>query len=243
MIINFFVDIVSVNRRRTNMTISIQQKIDEYIVSKQRKGEGSGKYSPSLLGCCYRRQFLKRKGTTPTNLPDKRTLRVFEAGHLFHDLAQRFFDDASKEVMVENEDFLGYADIVIEDEVIDIKSQHSRAFWYMEKSNYDVYAEKLPNWLQVSFYAKMLGKEKVRLVFISKDDLCVVEIGSYLSKFEAQLEAEISLLKSVWESQVMPAAQPRAYGGKECKYCAYKDHCFNIEEKAGRPKPKEGDDE
>ncbi len=154
---------------------TIQQLIDESLVRGKRVR--SGKYSPSSFGRCFRQQFWNRKDEPQTNPPDERALRIFQAGSLFHDFVQQLLmkDNSYEiEVWIESNDVKGCADMVSDNEVVDIKSQHSKAFWWMTKSK-DIKKDKYTNWLQVMYYTRELHKEFGRLVFISKDDLCIQE--------------------------------------------------------------------
>jgi len=206
----------------------IQKLIDAELLKEQdsRKGrKGSGKWKPSMLGRCYRAHYWARKGEEQTNPPDIRTLRVFKVGKLFHEFVQGYLPEKCTEVEVNDENVYGFADIVGQDTVYDIKSQHSRAFWYMKKDGYDVKKEKYTNWLQVMCYAKMLGKKKGCLMFVSKDDLCVEEYVDFTENWEEELTKEFTTLNAIWEQDILPAPEPRAYSGKECTYCNFKDKC------------------
>jgi hypothetical protein len=219
----------------------LQQKVNEALRLKYEQGllrERSGLYSPSSFGRCFRAQFWNRKNELKTNPPDERSLRIFAVGNLFHDFVQQFYPDAQKEVEVKTDDCMGYADIVNGDCVYDIKSQHSRAFWYMQKSGYDVNKEKLPNIMQVCFYGKILGKSKGVLVFISKDDLVIQEYAFEVDKFWNVIREEIDTLVGYWSRDLLPPASPRVYGtdkdgsSRECmKYCSYRDKCFKLQGK------------
>ena len=194
--------------------ISIQELIDKAL---ERKGDRvrSGKFSPSSLGKCHRNQFWNRKDEPVSNPIDDRTQRVFKAGNLFHSFVQDLLiahhPEAQKEVLVETEDFKGYADLVINSEVIDIKSQHSKAFWYRKDLEWKDLEPKLYcNILQVVFYASNLGKDRARLVFISKDDLCIQEYPIEAIKWQETLKQEIGTLKDYWAKGILPPAIPRA---------------------------------
>ena len=200
----------------------LQERQDERKTRKR-----SGKISPSTLGRCYRYQYWYRKGEEPSNPPDARALRVFKVGDLFHTFIQQFFETEDVERIVEVDDIKGYADIVTKDEVVDIKSQHSRAFWYMKKDNYDVAKEKEPQILQVMTYVYLLKKKYGRLVFVSKDDLCVEEYVFDIENWRERVEKELALNRAYWAKEELPEAEPRAYGGQECKYCSYRDRCKN----------------
>lgn len=210
----------------------LQQKIDEALLKEQEERKDrvrSMKWKPSMLGRCYRAHFWARKSEPESNPVDTRTLRVFAVGKLFHTFVQGFLPNTQVEVKVEDENIMGYADVVGDDVVYDIKSQHSKSFWYSKKSGYDVKKEKYTNWLQVMLYAKMLGKKFGCLMFVSKDDLCIEEYVLALSDWEAEVDKELKILNDFWAAGELPPAVPRCYNGKECQYCSYLDKCKEYE--------------
>jgi len=208
---------------------SIQQKIDEALKKEQEKERThSGKYWISSLGRCLRFQYWQMKNEPQTNPVDSRTLRVFKCGSLFHDFVQGFVNgQAQTEVLTETDELKGRADIVTDDEVIEIKSQHSFAFHYMRKETYDIVKEKECNILQLMTYAWILKKPKGRLIFVSKDDLCIAEYSFFLEHWKSKIQDEVDILRYyMGEGQnEIPPAKPRAYGGNEKKYCPYADKC------------------
>jgi hypothetical protein len=235
---------------------TIQQLIDETLIRPDR--ERSGKWNPSSFGRCYRQQFWNRKNEPKSNPPDERDVRVMAAGQLFHDFVQNILckkDDLvnywEREALVESEDVKGYADIVGENEVVDIKSQHSKSFWYMSKfKGEDIKKEKYANWLQVGYYARELGKKFMRLVFVSKDDLCIQEYVQPLDEYWLnEIDCELKMLRGLWIDQILPSANPRCEPKTnkkkllennanpaeitywECQYCNWKDKCFKLEGK------------
>ena len=215
--------------------MTIQETIDQALKKEQDergKKTRSGLWSPSSFGRCYRMQYWNRLNEPQTNPVDSRTLRIFRAGQLFHDFVQQFFPEAQTEVKVNAEDVFGYADIVLSDEVVDIKSVHSYQFHYTSQSTFDITKEKYTNILQVLSYAYFLGKPKGRLVFVSKDDLCIEEHVFFVDKWRSEIEMELTCLRKLWDSKELPPPHPRAYGGEETyneckKYCCYKDLCVS----------------
>lgn len=223
------------------MNLNILGRIDQKLKEKQdaRKDRvRSGKWSPSSFGRCYRNQYWNRKNEPQSNPPEARSLRIFEAGHLFHKFVQEIIsqsEEASIEVKIESEDTLGYADIVLKEEVADIKTQRSDAFHYMHTKSFNILSDKKEHVLQVLWYAVQLQKEWIRLVYVSKDDLLVeeyrVKVDDYL---RGVLQNELAVLNGFWESATLPPALPRAYVNKdgksnECKYCAFLDKCKGVE--------------
>lgn len=215
--------------------MSIQELIDQALAKKEDRIRSS-KFSPSSFGRCFRYQFWNRKNEPISNPIKPRVERVFKAGNLFHDFVQGVIlkenPNAQKEVPIEIDDVKGYADLVLEDEVIDLKSQHSKAFWYRSKLEWkDVEIKIYNNILQVMFYAIELKKLKARLVYISKDDLCIQEYSLTVNdKWKEEIEKELLVLRNFWTKNELPPAVPRAYLNNqgesvECGYCGFKDTC------------------
>jgi len=215
----------------------IQELIDQDLIPKPR--ERSGKYSPSSLGGCYRKQWWNRKDEPKTNPPDARTLRVFKVGHMFEQfVVERMktrYPDLKTQVEVEDEDFKGFADFVLGNEVSDVKSMHSRGFHWLAKAD-DPVESKVEHAMQVTYYAMMLGLEKCRLIYVSKDDLCINEYAFPTNRFRGRVEAEICDLRQLWLSDSPPPPLPRAWGGesnidkklkipKECGWCNWRTKC------------------
>ena len=215
--------------------ISIEKLIDTEIAKKQEERKSyvrSGKMSPSQFGYCYRKQFWNRKDVESTNPPDARTLRVFKCGNLFEDFVSTYLPkDIDRQVLIETEDIKGYADFVTNDRVIELKSQHSGSFWYLNKANCDITIEKKPNILQVMTYVYYLKKKLGCLIFISKDDLCIKEYEFHIDNWAKEVEEEVAINKRFWAEGKLPPAQPRCYWNKktnkfkECGWCSYKDKC------------------
>ena len=215
--------------------MSILEKINQSLLNEQNEKkatrERSGKLAPSQFGKCYRAQILRQRKTEETNPPDVVSLRKFKVGNIFHDFVQSYVPVDAVEVLIENEDVKGYADIVSNDSVVDIKSIHSQYFWRVEKKkDYNIQKEKYTNWLQVCYYALQLGKKYAKLLLVSKDDLYTVEYTQVAEDWKDDIECELHYLKCWRDSNKLPPAEPRAYNGKECNWCPYRDLCKSIEE-------------
>lgn len=224
---------------------TVQSLIDKALIREPHKK--SGKFSPSLFGRCYRLQYWNRKAEKESNPVDARTLRVFKAGNLFEQFVKDLiikdgtgWVDCGKEP-IESDDVLGFADMVCGNEVADVKSQHSRSFWWMTKTK-DIKKDKRTNWLQVMYYTREKKKQFGRLIFVSKDDLCIQEYVQPLDNYwHLEIAEELVYLRAYWERQKLPPAIPRAFMKKdgtsnECKYCSFQDKCKEIEDAANNPK-------
>lgn len=214
--------------------IDIAKKIDTELLKQQedaKKRERSGKWSPSKLGRCFRYQYWSRANETETNLPDITALKRFEVGDLFHGYIQEFFPKEQIEVLVETDNIKGYADIVLVDEVIDVKSVNDWAFKFLTEKDFDVDKAKPEACMQVSLYAKLLEKPKASLLFINTKSLTTVQCEVDLIKWIPEVNKELSKLNAYWLVKGLPKAEPRCYNGKECSYCSFLTKCNQIEGK------------
>jgi len=217
------------------MKMSIQKLIDNALIAEQElksKRIRSGRFSPSSFGRCYRMQYWNRQNEPQTNPPDVEALRRFKVGNIIHDYMQSFFPTAQREVMIKVEDdIIGFADIVLPDEVIDIKSCRTFEYKLMLKKDYNIGISKQTNCLQVCSYAFFLNKPQARLIFIEKDALDSKEFILEVSEWKEQIMDELEILRGHWKNGSLPAPSPRAYSGKECNYCNYRDKCFKLQGK------------
>jgi len=210
----------------------LQELIDNALIKEQELKAlrvRSGKFSPSSFGRCFRYQFWNRKNEPQSNPLSVETLRIFKVGNIIHQYAQSFFTNAQKEVMINLPDVVGFADIVLENEVVDIKSCRSYEFKTFDKKDYDIAVGKTTNCLQVASYALFLNKPQARLMFIEKDALTSKEFVLNTADWADRINDELTILRGHWARNETPKAMPRAYGGKECSYCNYKDMCIAVE--------------
>ena len=215
--------------------MDIAKLLDDSLLKEQgerKTGKRSGKFSPSSFGRCFRYQIWNRADVKVSDPIGINVLRIFKVGHMFHKFLQDIVE-GEKEVLIEEDDVKGFADIVVEDEVIDLKTVRTRGFWAMKKQGYDMNAKNEDKILQVVYYAKQLGKVKARLVFVCKDDLAMLDHLVFVADWKEKLEQELKSLRLYWNNytrtQQLPLAEPRAFGGYECKYCGFFTRCNAVE--------------
>ena len=102
--------------------------VDKALKLRNKDHISSHKWKPSKFGYCFRNQYWSRKGEVESNPSDSRQIRVMFSGQLFHNFVQGLLGDVEIEVKIECEDVKGFTDIVRGNEVVDIKSQHSKSF-------------------------------------------------------------------------------------------------------------------
>lgn len=218
----------------------IAKKIDSILSKDNKKKEErvhSGLFKPSGFGRCYRYQYWQRMNEPASNPIGLEVLRIFKLGHLIHDFIQGTLkEEYQSEVLIKTNNALGYADLVGENEVIDVKSVRSFQFRLMngvrDKKNkskiikYDFPAKKMEHILQLCWYALQLQKPYCRLVYVDKDSLDIIEVSFETKEFESKVVEELNTLNRYWTNKELPPAGPRCYDGKECEYCIYQDKCL-----------------
>jgi len=220
--------------------MNIQEAVNKQLLKEQEKWgtrQRSGKWSPSMFGACLKRQYYNRLNEPKTTLKDERTLRMLRVGNIFEDWIRGVLIDKevfTYTVRVETDDVLGYADFVNTDEVIDLKTQNSRKFWYINK---EIKAGKkiedilYNNWMQVMFYSWKLEKPFAKLCLVSRDDMTMDEYRLPVDNYwKNELDMELTKLNYFWGKKVLPPAEPKLYSGKECTYCDWKETCQKKEE-------------
>jgi len=197
------------------------------IQREEQKEEYHGKFRPSSLGRCYRYQIKQRRQDPITNPIPVKTLRVFWIGKLIHTMLQELFPKECCEVPFSWDDIQGSADLVM-DRVWDFKSIKHYPFTLLKKKDFDI-RSKLPEVLQTMMYTRAHEKEVGVLVFVDKNTMEFHEIELKLVDWINELHKELSTLRRYWDANLshdmLPAIKPRAYGGKECGYCVYRDAC------------------
>jgi len=215
--------------------MNIQERFNEHIREEQDKRKdrvGSGKIKPSGLGQCYRRQVYAITRAEVTNPPNIESLKRMLLGTVIHETIQKAYSDAEKEVIVEDENIKGYADIVGDDYVSDIKSVKPWAYKWLTKPNVDIAVEKKDNWRQVAVYGILLNKPKIRLAFVNTGNLNQIKEYEQLTEdWREEVEEEITIVTECLLNESLPIGVPRLYGNdkdgnpRECQYCNFRDLC------------------
>jgi hypothetical protein len=233
--------------------LGFQNLVDEAIAASQeereRKGERKSWYV-SRIGSCPCGQYLERLGKEPDQPFTKRLLRVFNVGSVFEDwildlieaklpegatmLRQESLQDEKLSLRGRPDAVVNYtltsktdSDQVIDmDEIWETKTIHSRGFWHMARegrAGYDHHRMQL--WL----YLYMKQIERGRLIYISKDDLCINEYGVFLGdeKLKAQALGVLATLNKAWETKTPPepVLDPLDF---RYQYCPYHLQCLEL---------------
>jgi len=210
--------------------------VDTYIAEKRTEQIRTlDKFRVSDAGRCHLMRYWKRQGKPFSDVPDERTLRVFEVGHVFHEWLQNLLKDKGvlmeKELEVQDKHRIGHIDALVMTEqglvLYDFKTIHSRKFHYMAEGDGDKHYA-----MQAYTYATLLpfGVADIRIAYISKDDLCIKEV-SIDEEVEQDVIDDWNVLISAWGQQEEPKPNSMDW---ECKYCGYKSLCGKKEKRKRR---------
>lgn len=220
-------------------TFSFQKILNDWLrqETEKRKEKKIDAFHASSLGQCKRKQIYRRMNEPESNPPDDRALRIFAVGDIFHEFMQKKAEEAgvlvAKEQSIKNEEYnySGRYDALIEKDgkklLYDFKTQHSQSFHYMQENGTGVDEGKK---LQIVSYAVMgnLPVDECRLLFLSKDDLCMMEVPVRVKDYKDKVIAELKELNQFYKEKKIPDQIPEIENGKanwQCTYCAFKDNC------------------
>jgi len=218
------------------MEIPFQQLVSDALHKKQLKrakergDKGITSWQASKLGLCQRGILLERWGFEPDEPLSDRTLRVFDMGSKIEDwlvelLKKQKAYKVETQVRIENLDLnvSGYADVVLsegkERKVYEIKSKHSGAFSYMKSQ------PPRHNAMQLWIYLHCLGLKEGGLVYVSKDDMRIMEFPIYYDDEELAQETLtfIETLNKHWKAKTLPELVDKKHWS--AKYCNFHKQC------------------
>lgn len=225
---------------------SIQEALDENLKkeNEEREPKEIVSWHSSGLGSCRTGQYLKRLGEEPVKDFDARTLRVFAVGNMMEDWLVSKVPNISLETQVRIEDkennLSGYADVVVEREegkiVYEVKTIHSRAFWYLQKGEGAYKHHKMQLWT----YLNNLGIDEGRIIYLSKDDLAIAEYVVMRDDKEVEklVMDELNILNGAWKAQ-LPPEPVRDSKDFRYKYCNFHKKCLKQKKYYKDPNAKE----
>jgi hypothetical protein len=209
--------------------------------------ERSGCISPSKLAQCYHRQYLYIKGFQESDPVDLPTLKRFLRGNIIHKYIQNLVVEKETEVkgVLKDATLLGYADVVEKDYILDIKTMEDWVFAWLRKDGFDVYKEKEAEWIQVACYGILLGKPKIKLLFVNNADVNQMEeYEDYTANWTEKVLDYVTTLQSYVGNNFEPPCAPRLYvkDGKslECNYCSFRSLCHARRGLKWEEPPKKG---
>ena len=216
----------------------IHKSIEKVLKEKDlaRNADRAGRphrFSPSSFGRCYRLQYWNRKAEPISDPPDTKGMMKMAEGTKTHEMVQSYLPKEVVEVEILTDDVKGYADIVTEDCVYDIKTCDEwqfKRYWRIPTDK--AVLAKSSNFLQVCWYALELKKKYACIIGWIKGTLreeCRVEHKIEAMEFYPQLVEELDTLRMFWLKEELPPAVPRAFGGYDCNYCNWRTKCKELE--------------
>lgn len=219
--------------------IPIQEIINKKIIqAREERTHKIESWHCSKLGQCLRGVYFERLGIKPDKEFTERELRIFDVGKMFENWIIGLIKDQKgvdwdTQVRVEDKDLnvSGLADLVVgydgTKKVYELKSKHSRAFWYMSDKGEGANRQ---HEYQLWLYLKLLKIQEGSIIYISKDDLSMLEYPVYLSdsKLEAEVMNELKLLNEAWNKKdpsILPLPDGKSW---QAKYCRYHSNCIKL---------------
>jgi len=219
------------------MNLDVEKIINDSFVEREKKEITS--WHASRLGSCLRGMYLERLGGDPDTKIDFRTLRVFELGNQIEEYivgkirarteSEGYKIETQVRIELPEVDVTGYADLAItkdlEQEVWEIKSKNSRAFWYMDKGEGANEHHKQQVWL----YLKALKMARGRIIYLSKDDGTIREYVVRLDdkELEKGIMDQLNILNKCWKEKKLPPVAKT--GTWQAKFCNYHLQCMKNE--------------
>ena len=212
--------------------IPIQNLINKTLKDKnaERGSKEITSWHCSKIGSCLRGIYLQRQGKLPDKPLDDRTLRVFSMGNKIEDWIVDLIkaQNTKVETQVRIEDkklgISGYADLVLEHEgikeVVEVKSKHSRSFWWMNKKGEGAQRH---HQYQLWLYLYVLGIEHGEIIYVSKDDLSILQYPVLLSdkSLKKEVMEQLNLLNKAWKAKditLLPLPEEKSWQEKFCNY-------------------------
>ena len=199
---------------------STWKTVVEWYRAKKEDHEplSKGTFYASSAGKCPRQVLLEKMN--PTEEIPKKLQGIFLIGDALHELVQKAVGgEAEKEVIVREDGVTirGRADIVLPDEVVELKT--------ISDISKIRYKPKHHHVMQLQIYLHGLKLKKGRLVYISKQDFEIVE---HEIKYSKELAREaINYFKVIKGFEDKGELPPR-FETNWCWYCPFKSECFSY---------------
>lgn len=228
--------------KKTNNKFSVQNLVNRAIRGDNSdepirvKGEIKN-WRASGLGSCMTGRYLARLGKEPDEPFDERTLRVFSVGRMMEDWIVNLIKQ-EKGVEVDTQGFVedkknnitGHYDAKVTVDgvpiIYEFKTKHSKSFWYMDKKKEGANEQHK---MQLWTYLWLSGVEEGRILYMSKDDLAILEFPIYRKdeKIRKMVEWELKVLNTAWKKKLppQPISDPRDW---RIKYCRWHKQCKKI---------------
>lgn len=204
--------------------IYFQKKNEERGIKEQTSWYISG------FGTCKVHRYLRRMGILAETAPDRRLREVFDIGNVEEDLIlnrlklldSRYVVDTQGYVRDDKLGVSGKWDLKITDttndekHIVEIKSKHSKAFWYMDKKGEGANSHHK---MQLWWYLHLEDIDSGTIFYRSKDDRMVLGYPIFKSdlKVKSACYLELAILNTALKLKVAPPLPtPLSWEGKYC---------------------------
>ena len=217
---------------------SIDKKLIENNLERDKKHKSSGKLSASMLGYPLQWQILKSI-KAPRKPFDGYTLRKFLRGVTIEDwLAENTPGLVDQQVFCEYRDTVGYLDLLVDhkdyeftpekDPLVphEVKSAVGMKFMYIEKAG----KPDDGHLLQGAFYALALGYKHFAIDYVSADDLRILSYILEIKDYEERINNIIDLYQKTKKTGKVPTFEAIVPWQKNKQYNSYPEWADLTEE-------------
>jgi len=206
-----------------------------------RKDKPVNSWYASSFDTCLCGRYLHRIGTKRDSEFTPRLLTVFDVGKK----EEKWLIDTYKEIIehepgkyqleeqvrIDNKKYNvhGFIDLIITEKdgtktALEIKSKHSRSFWYLTRQG-----AQLGHKLQLWWYLQETGIEKGLIVYLSKDDREILQFEVLRNDKELKKQAlnEVKILNYCLKYKIPPP--PAEKGTWQEKNCGYHQQCKKLQ--------------
>lgn len=206
----------------------LKELIDQFYLEKEKSREREQtKFYITDAGKCARAVFFKIK-KAPREAMEARILRMFDHGDYIHRLILNTLFSLglvrSSEISIPPQGIIsGRADAILtfgpDLYVLDIKSMNSFIFKNLN-------SPKEENLDQLQLYLHFFQIQKGLLLYVNKDTQALKEfIVDYDQKRSESLLADLEVLKTKIDSNLLPQRLADYPSHKECQFCQFKEIC------------------
>jgi hypothetical protein len=162
----------------------------------------SGKLSASMLGMPTQWQVLKYLGV-PKKLNDEYELLKFRRGRDVEDFVTSTVSaslNCQQQVECRYRDCVGYLDLLVGDDAVEIKSTNSMAFKHIKKEG----NAKKAHALQAAFYGVALGLDNFSVCYVNADSYDSMCFEYQTNKFKGEIDGIIDRFDNCVAAKEIP---------------------------------------
>jgi len=191
---------------KKGITMNITKILENSILTEEKKRakehKSSGKLSASMLGMPTQWQILKHLGIKPTEFT-MRTMLVFKRGRDVEDMliaSVREKHEVKDQVACKYRDCVGYLDMLVDGNAIEIKSTNTMAYRHILKEN----NAKKGHALQAGLYGLALDMKEFKVCYVNTDTYQTITFTYKTKDFKKEIDGIIDFYNECIRKKKIP---------------------------------------